>query len=371
MESISLVKIIALVSIFFALLLSFFLVTVNTKNTLANTLLASFTVFCAIDISGVFLVNYTFIFQFSKTLIFLIFPSFYLYVLSICYFNFRLHVKHLLHSIPTVVYIIAIIVILFNGQDHLLVKLEWFMGAILLKLQAMVYVVAIIVVLKRYKRIYLENYTANNMMVYSWLSHTVLLFAITFPVTIIRELLAYSGFHAVLNWLTLLLVAIAFLMFCWFVLKALYNPELFRGIDISMQSSVKLQRQKALQYSEIDSNTNTNAEIKAQVDFLSKYMEGQEPFVDPDITLQDLASQINIPSRELSVLINLHIGQHFFDFVNSYRIKKAMQILRNHSKEEYTIQQVLYDVGFNSKSSFNTAFKKHAGLTPTEYRNKI
>lgn len=241
------------------------------------------------------------------------------------------------------------------------------MGAILLKLQTMVYVVAIIVVLKKYRKIYLENYTTNNMLIYKFLSRIVLLFTITIPVNIIREFVAYSGFYDVLTWLTLLLVAMAFLMFCWFLLKALYNPKFFRGIDIHMQSSVKLQKQKAQQYSAID----TNAEIKAQIDLLRKYMEEQEPFVEPDITLQDLSSQINIPSRDLSVLINLHIGQHFFDFMNSYRIKKAMQILKTHTKDEYTIQQVMYDVGFNSKSSFNAAFKKHAGLTPTEYRLKV
>lgn len=369
MENYSLVKVIAIISIFLALLLSFFLVTVNTKNKLANSLLASFIALCAIDILGIFLVNYPFISLFTKTLIFLIFPSFYLYVLSICYCNFRLKVKHLLHAIPSIIYISAIAVILINGQSHLLFKLEWFMGALLLKLQALMYVFAIIIILRRYKRIYLENYTGNSISVYSWVNQIVLLFAITLPVSIAREVFAYSGFYTVLTWLSILLVVLAFLMFCWFVLKALYHPELFRGVDISMKPSAKLQKQKTTYYSATSSNIDT--EITSQIEQLRKYMEEQQPFVESEITLQDLATQINIPSRDLSVLINQHIGQHFFDFVNSYRIKKAMEILRNHTKDEYTIQQVLYDVGFNSKSSFNSAFKKHSGLTPTEYRSKF
>jgi len=368
-DNFSLVKVIALISVFLALLLSFFLLTVNTKSKQANILLASFIALCAIDILGVFLVVYPVIFQFSKTLTFLVFPSFYLYVLSICYCNFRLKTEHLLHAIPTAIYIVAILVVIFNEQNHLLDKLEWFMGSVLLKLQALVYVFAIVVALKRYRRIYLENYTGNSISVYRWINQIVVLFAITLPISIAREFVVYSSFYNVLTWLSILLVVMAFLMFCWIVLKALYQPELFRGVDISMQPSAKFQKQKVTNDSAF--NSSINIEVNSQIEQLRRCMEEQEPFVESEITLQDLAILINIPTRDLSVLINQHIGQHFFDFINSYRIKKAMEILRKHSKDEYTIQQVLYDVGFNSKSSFNTAFKKHAGVTPTEYRSKL
>jgi AraC-like DNA-binding protein len=73
-------------------------------------------------------------------------------------------------------------------------------------------------------------------------------------------------------------------------------------------------------------------------------------------------------SRDLSVLINQNLHQHFFDFINEYRINAAKEILRNPSKKEFTILEILYEAGFNSKYSFNTAFKKHTGLTPTQFR---
>lgn len=62
------------------------------------------------------------------------------------------------------------------------------------------------------------------------------------------------------------------------------------------------------------------------------------------------------------------MGQNFFNLVNSYRIEKAQEILRDPDKQAITVLEILYEVGFNSKSSFNTAFKKHAGTTPTQYR---
>ena len=95
----------------------------------------------------------------------------------------------------------------------------------------------------------------------------------------------------------------------------------------------------------------------------------KEPYLEPSLTIQELANQIKMPTRELSILINHHINQHFFDFVNEYRIQKAMKILKSADQTKLTILEILYQVGFNSKSSFNTYFKKYTNLTPTDFRN--
>ncbi|MBV6879517.1 helix-turn-helix domain-containing protein [Epilithonimonas ginsengisoli] len=100
-------------------------------------------------------------------------------------------------------------------------------------------------------------------------------------------------------------------------------------------------------------------------------MVDEKPFLDPALTIQDISKEMNVPVRELSVLINHQLGQHFYDFVNTYRIENAMEILKDPSKTKVTILEILYEVGFNSKSSFNTAFKKHTGNTPTEYRKSL
>ena len=70
-------------------------------------------------------------------------------------------------------------------------------------------------------------------------------------------------------------------------------------------------------------------------------------------------------------MINHKLNKHFFDLINEYRIEKAMQILQNPKESHLTILEILYAVGFNSKSSFNTAFKNYTGLTPTEYRKRL
>jgi AraC-like DNA-binding protein len=99
-------------------------------------------------------------------------------------------------------------------------------------------------------------------------------------------------------------------------------------------------------------------------------MVEKEPYLDSSLTIQDLSEQVKMPVKDLSTLINLYMDKHFFDFVNEYRIEKAMQILRDSSQKELTVLEILYEVGFNSKSSFNTSFKKYTGKTPTDYRKK-
>jgi len=65
------------------------------------------------------------------------------------------------------------------------------------------------------------------------------------------------------------------------------------------------------------------------------------------------------------------MGQHFFDFINRYRVNAAAKLLETTEKPKPTVLEILYKVGFNSKSSFNTAFKNQFGLTPTQYRKSL
>jgi AraC-like DNA-binding protein len=115
-------------------------------------------------------------------------------------------------------------------------------------------------------------------------------------------------------------------------------------------------------------NENFSKEESHKIEQLKEYMIAKEPFLESSLTIQDLALKLNLNSRDLSVLINQSLNKHFFDFINEYRIEKAKKLLKDTSKKELTVLEILYEVGFNSKSSFNTAFKKQTGITPTQFR---
>lgn len=102
---------------------------------------------------------------------------------------------------------------------------------------------------------------------------------------------------------------------------------------------------------------------------VQSFMTSREPFLDPDLSLRKLARQVAMPERDLSRLINDVEGKHFFDFVNQYRVRKAAALLIDPDQAGRTILEIAHDVGFNSKSSFNAAFLKHVGRTPSSYRH--
>lgn len=376
MEKFNLPSIIALITIFISFLLSFFLLTVKTKNKLANVLLSAFILVCAADISGIIigqnLKNQPELYEFIKSFTFIIFPLFYYYVLSICYINFKLKIKSLFHILPFIFYNLLILTTLLFAKSELLSftlhKLLWIFSTIILKLQALLYLIAIIYVLKKYKKVYLENYANGSIEIYKWLYSIVLIFLFTLPLTIIKDFLSIGNHQEMFTWFIIVLTIIALIMLCWFILRAMYNSEIFRGINLEIKPTVKLPNRKIENKSH---DTELDTKYATLIEQLRKYMTEKEPFLEPTLTLQDLALQMHIPSRKLSILINQHIGQHFFEFINKYRIEKAIEILEKSSNNEFTIQQILFEVGFNSKSSFNTAFKKQTQLTPTKYKNQL
>jgi len=93
-----------------------------------------------------------------------------------------------------------------------------------------------------------------------------------------------------------------------------------------------------------------------------------ELYKNADLKLNDLAKLFRTSSHTLSQLLNDNIKQSFSTYINQYRIQKACELISGHSP--LRLEEIGYEVGFNSKSTFYTAFKKHTGMTPTLFRDK-
>ena len=224
-----------------------------------------------------------------------------------------------------------------------------------------IFIIAEIYYLLRYRKLLLENYTSKDAFYYyRWLKQLIIFILIGQALTFIKGVIRDSGDFDVnyVNIFRIILLSFGLFFSFWLVFKALISPKLFRGVTVNL----RLSKEMAMH------NSGDESEYNEQIQNLESYMVKEEPFLEPSLTVKSLSEKIDIPHRELSILINQELGQHFFDFINKYRIEKAMSILKDPSKKKHTILETLYEVGFNSKSSFNTAFKKHTGKTPTAYR---
>jgi AraC-like DNA-binding protein len=105
-------------------------------------------------------------------------------------------------------------------------------------------------------------------------------------------------------------------------------------------------------------------ELKARL--LTKMTE-DKPYLDPDLNLAKLAAQMQLSLHELSELINKGFGENFAQLVNRYRVAESQRLLLAKKHENLNMLGIAFEAGFNSKTAFNTAFKKHTGVSPTQF----
>ena len=104
---------------------------------------------------------------------------------------------------------------------------------------------------------------------------------------------------------------------------------------------------------------------------LAELMANARPYLDPQLSRQQLAEQLGLPPKDLSRLVNERFRQNFFDFVNSYRVAEFQRLAGKKENQRLTLLAIAFEAGFNSKTTFNTAFKKRTGMTPAEYKRRM
>jgi AraC-like DNA-binding protein len=294
-------------------------------------------------------------------------PLLYLYVISIIRSDFNLGSRHRWHLLPLVVYLLFLI-FAFYSQTHMQkvalidlyqFDLDWQFVTMdtLIKSSRFAYFIMSIYLINKYREQLKDYQSSIENIDLTWLKILVLGFA---GVTLVGVVLSLSKvvnlFYPVDISLQIFLglttyyadlVLVCFLLF-------------FIAVNISSIAKVKDQSKSSYEDYEAD---------EEYVDRIIKFMDSEKPYLKSNITLDALSESIDIPARELTAIFNGHFKMNFYEFINNYRIKEAKEILK--TDKEQTISDVFLAVGFNSKSVFNTFFKKNTGMTPSEFRKQI
>ena len=157
--------------------------------------------------------------------------------------------------------------------------------------------------------------------------------------------------------------------FLFIKIESLWEPLRNHPRYIKALKKIKFEDDK-----EIESNTkkykktNISRELVTKVKKqLEDLMLNEKPYLNPTLTLSDLAEWVHISNNQLSQILNESIGQNFYDYVNQYRLKHFLEIRGNPKYKHYTLLSLAYECGFNSKTTFNAFFKKSMGKTPSAY----
>lgn len=364
------VSILTLLGITQGLFLGFLLLTINRGNKNANRLFGILMIMFSISISGfeftrLNLVRYfPYYSAFASAVIFLFGPLFYHYVRALTESDFHFRGVCYFHLLPFILLTVYRIIMLpYYGAEkteaytHAAFDVE---GAIIMVLQ-MIHLFIYIYFVKKQLKQHIEKLkntlSSIDKINLRWVNMGINSFIFIFGLIAVFLLLFVAGIemNSVFVVTIPVLVSLTIIGLGFFSLQ---QPIIFPPEN---------EKPKNKKY---EKSTLTNERADEHSEELLLIMKEEKPYLEGNLTLQKLADRLTISPHHLSQIINDKIGQNFFDFVNSYRIEEAKKLLTDSRGELLTILAVGEEVGFNSKSSFNNAFKKHTGHTPSEFKQK-
>jgi AraC-like DNA-binding protein len=230
-------------------------------------------------------------------------------------------------------------------------SIEILVFILIILLIAVIYFSKSLILIRRYNFSLFDTYSNVENRRATWLITFQRLWIILFVVPVFVYFVNYI--HPVLDMMSLglgLIISLVFLSF-------FFNSNLLRQSYSSIEKLQKLKTQK---------KTESMAEQDPeQLQKLKDLMENEKYYLDENLTLQQLASYLEIKPVELTGLIKQSEYENFYDLVNSYRIEAVKEELLSTNEQ---IIVIAYQNGFNSKSAFNNIFKQKTGQTPREFR---
>ncbi len=282
---------------------------------------------------------------------FLFGPLLYLYTKSITEKGFVFSTSKLIHGL---VFALVFLSVIFKIHIPFIYRYWAF------HLVTTPYMIACFILIIRYRKKIKDYYSSIDKLSLTWMLYVVGAFFIMWMVDLFNFIFINLKMISenTESYLTFVSLLINFVFAILIFYKALQHPEYFTGLPGE-------EKQTKYEHSRL-----TEKEKTEYLQKLENYFNIDKPYLNPELTISDVASKLNFPAKYLSQVINESFDRNFYDFINSYRIEEAKKQLNENSDPKKTVLEVLYESGFNSKSAFNSAFKKQTGFTPTQFRKQ-
>jgi AraC-like DNA-binding protein len=287
----------------------------------------------------------------------------YAYVVAITRENFRFGWRELLHLI-NVLLVVGFLLLgrvdsdqlrfISTSQNEFTISVTNYLWHYL-KLLTVVYAFSAVWAVWHYKQQLKAFYSSLSLEGPQWLMLLTLGFALNWSWSLLVHVVGQSAginladsFGIFDNYITFLLVN------ALFVYSLLYAHQLIETKNTPQEKPAVV----AVDYA------------PDVIERIRQGMEVQHLYLKPTLNIEEFAKQVGIHYREVSAIINKHFDTNFFEFVNSYRVDKAKQMLLDPALADTTILDILLESGFNSKSSFHRFFKRYTGMSAADYRKK-
>jgi AraC-like DNA-binding protein len=354
MKILDLLRIAGYITLFQISLISLFLLLKKGGNKLNRILIISLLVIWSIFITGSYILLARKVSVYVRDIghilnlsVFLIAPILFVHFKSLFIAQYKFTAREFYHSIP---FIFLSGFMIYQIVINRIINYVFYPTAIylivLLFIQNIIY---FSLILKELNKIDNNNINQSKLKIYKFLLYSALiLFILKLIIFVVWNILNYV---AVCIFITGILFSIVFIIINSLILFSLENPDLLTGAFKYQNSSL------------------AENELSTLMKNITDYFKEEKNFVDPLISLERLAKNLKMSDKLLSQVINQATNYNFNDFINGYRIKYVQKLMEEDQSKK--ILELAYDAGFNSKTTFNTAFKKFTNLTPREYKKNL
>ena len=278
---------------------------------------------------------------------------------------YRFTPLRLLHFLPAVLSLILFFMIHENTGD------ETWLGDVnytMVLLQLIGYFYAIFRYLHKVKHFVRSHYSAAELQRKLWIPRFTTLFATMFAVVMV----CYALWPHTDAWL-LQLLTVVIMGYLLYSELAIALFERYRNDAVTATAAAEAEAEfiatevKPQPQPEADNSKEEMQKLEQYARQVEEYLRASEVYVDPNLSLKDVATATGISSKNLSKSINATLGKNFFDLVNGFRIEKSKALLISKKEKGLTLETIAEQCGFNSRITFNNAFKKFIGVTTTEW----
>lgn len=360
------------------------------KDRLADKLLAAVLLICCCHVAQ-YMLGFggwydsrdgysTFMFYFKFHNFLLLGPLIYFYFRSLTNHEFQFKKQHFWHFIPWIisfsiylgvflgdfVYFKMMMGEVFPGHSGTQGKLaQWNQGMISVIIQwagmisLIVYMALTIREFRQYKKYVFDNFSETEGIEFTWLHVVLWAFIIGIGIRwIFGFFQTFISFTYAENWNSFMVIAVMI----YFISIPGYSAT---------NQLPKLSFEPQKEDEPEDDLSAINPEINEWKQKIEAFMQAEQPYLNPNLTLKNLAQSLKTNTSILSKAINSGFDQNFNDFINAYRVRAVQEKLAIPKYQQFTLTSVAYECGFNSKATFNRAFKKFSGVSPKQFLEKV
>lgn len=372
-------------SIFCAVITAFVLLkTQTTYQAFSDRLLAAFLLaasFCALLyllITTKTILAVPHLFKTAAPVNFLLPPLAYLYVRSVLRNETKFHRKDLLHWIPFLIVVANYVPFYFSSESSKLSILNG-IGAenwegtgflnekwqfIFREIQSIIYMVFQWKILFDFKKKSMGTLGVHTKQVLAWLRAFSTIIVINFLSIVfaafVSQAIIIGPWRAEMMEVADIIFGLGFFVLCSYLLL---NPSVLYGLPFIESTHVIPFKIKTTPTEQDESESK----YEIQLSRLTEFFEKEKPYLQKGLTITEVSVSLDILPRNISFILNNHLGVGFNDFVNGYRVKELVEKLKGGYLENYTLESLAKEVGFSSARTLHRAFHKTYGVTPSEY----